>query len=167
VARIGVILAHVPAGRQVADPVGSIVDGARLVGANVAVTFRSLGAIFGPEGVGRVFRLLLTDEPRLPTDPVSPIGVGRAVGETAEAGRLGDVLYVFGAVNVFIGVLNLLPLPPFDGGHLAVLAIERVRGRRVDARKLVPITAAVAAFFIFLGLSVIYLDIVKPVDLFP
>lgn len=167
VARIGVLLSRVPAGRDRHGPVGAVLDGARLVGTNVVTTVRSLGVIFGPEGVGRLFELLFTNEPRLPTDPVSPIGVGRAVGETASAGQVGDVLYVFGAVNVFIGILNLVPLPPFDGGHLAVVGLETLRGRRIDARKLVPITAAVAAFFIFLGLSVIYLDIVKPVDLLP
>jgi membrane-associated protease RseP (regulator of RpoE activity) len=167
VARIGVLLDLVEVGRDRAGPVAAVVRGAGLVGRSVAVTVRSLGEIFGPRGVRRVFELLFTEAPRAPTDPVSPIGVGRAVGETASAGLFGDVLYVFGAVNVFIGVLNLIPLPPFDGGHLAVLAVEKVRGRRIDPRKLVPISAAVAAFLILFGLSVVYLDLVKPVRLFP
>jgi membrane-associated protease RseP (regulator of RpoE activity) len=68
---------------------------------------------------------------------------------------------------VFIGLLNLLPLPPFDGGHLAVLAIEKVRGKTIDMRKLVPISAAVAAFFILFTFAVIYLDIAKPINLAP
>ena len=167
VARIGVLLDLVEVGRDRAGPVAAVVRGAGLVGRSVAVTVRSLGEIFGPRGVRRVFELLFTEAPRAPTDPVSPIGVGRAVGETASAGLFGDVLYVFGAVNVFIGVLNLIPLPPFDGGHLAVLAVEKVRGRRIDPRKLVPISAAVAAFLILFGLSVVYLDLVKPVRLLP
>jgi membrane-associated protease RseP (regulator of RpoE activity) len=68
---------------------------------------------------------------------------------------------------VFIGLLNLLPLPPFDGGHLAVLAVERIRGRAVDMRKLVPISAAVAAFFVLFTFAVVYLDIAKPFTLSP
>ncbi|HXF74333.1 MAG TPA: M50 family metallopeptidase [Actinomycetota bacterium] len=167
VARIGVLLDLVEVGRERAGPIEAIGRGARLVGESVAVTVRSLGDIFGPRGIGRVFELLFTDAPRATTDPVSPIGVGRAVGETASAGLFGDALYVFGAVNVFIGVLNLIPLPPFDGGHLAVLAVEKVRGRRIDPRKLVPLTAAVATFLILFGLSVVYLDLVKPVRLLP
>jgi len=47
---------------------------------------------------------------------------------------------------VFIGFLNLLPLPPFDGGHLAILAVEKIRGKAVDMRKVIPVSAAVAAF---------------------
>jgi membrane-associated protease RseP (regulator of RpoE activity) len=65
-------------------------------------------------------------------------------------------------VNVFVGFLNLLPLPPFDGGHLALLAIEKVRGRPVDMRRVVPISAAIAAFFILFTVAVVYVDIVKP-----
>jgi membrane-associated protease RseP (regulator of RpoE activity) len=65
-------------------------------------------------------------------------------------------------VNVFVGLLNLLPLPPFDGGHLAVLAIEKIRGRPVDMRKVIPVSAAVAAFFIIFTVAVVYVDLVKP-----
>ena len=72
------------------------------------------------------------------------------------------MLVLFGLVNVFVGFINLLPLPPFDGGHLAILAIEKVRGRAIDLRKIVPISAAVAAFFIVFTIAVVYVDLVKP-----
>jgi membrane-associated protease RseP (regulator of RpoE activity) len=65
-------------------------------------------------------------------------------------------------VNVFVGFLNLLLLPPFDGGHLALLAIEKVRGRPVDMRRVVPVSAAVAAFFILFTIAVVYVDLTKP-----
>jgi membrane-associated protease RseP (regulator of RpoE activity) len=61
----------------------------------------------------------------------------------------------------------VLPLPPFDGGHLAVLAIEKVTGHSVDARKVAPVAAAVAAFFILFSGLVLYLDIVNPLNLSP
>ena len=52
-------------------------------------------------------------------------------------------------MTVFIGLINLLPLPPFDGGHLAMLAIEKMRGGRpVDMRKVIPVSAVVMAFFV-------------------
>ena len=72
------------------------------------------------------------------------------------------MLLLFGVVNVFVGLLNLLPLPPFDGGHLTVLAIEKIRGRPVDMRKVIPVSAAVAAFFIVFTVAVVYVDLVKP-----
>lgn len=63
---------------------------------------------------------------------------------------------------MFVGLLNLLPLPPFDGGHLAVLTIEAIRRRPVDMRKVIPISATVAAFFILFTVAVVYVDLVKP-----
>ena len=88
-------------------------------------------------------------------------------GQIAASGRFWDILQIFGGINVFIGFLNLLPLPPFDGGHLAVLAIEKVRGKKIDMRKLVPISAAVAVFFVLMFVAILYLDIAKPVNLSP
>ncbi len=164
VGRIGVLLGQA---RETRSVFGSIGGGVRLVGSSLVGTVTNLGRILGPEGLSRVFELLFTDAPREPTDPASVVGVGRVAGQTAEAGHFGDILYVFALVNVFIGFINLLPLPPFDGGHLAVLAIEKVRGRRVDMRKVVPISAAVATFFVLFTFAVIYLDITKPINLNP
>ena len=77
---------------------------------------------------------------------------------------MGEFLVVFGYITLFIGLLNLLPLPPFDGGHLAVLAIEKIRGRRSTCEAMVPVSAAV------LGPSsccspcaAVVLDVTKPV----
>ncbi|MGH2677670.1 MAG: site-2 protease family protein, partial [Actinomycetota bacterium] len=63
----------------------------------------------------------------------------------------------------FVGIVNLFPLPPLDGGHLAVLGIERVTGRRIDQRKLIPITALVAGFLLLFTFSLVYLDVVRPI----
>jgi regulator of sigma E protease len=69
---------------------------------------------------------------------------------------------MFAGFNVFVGILNLLPLPPLDGGHLAVVAIERITGRKVDVRRLVPVSAAVAGVLVLLMLTTLYLDVVRP-----
>jgi len=159
-ARLGVILG---AGRrETAGIVGAVAGGVRLVGEQLVATVQGVGRIFGPEGLGRLVDLVFTDEPRAPGDATSVVGVGAVAGSIASEGHFGDLLFVFGIVNVFVGFLNLLPLPPFDGGHLAVLAIEKVRGRPVDMRKVVPVSAAVAAFFILFTVAVVYVDIVKP-----
>lgn len=164
VGRIGVLLA---AAREPEGPVASVTGGARLVGSTLVGAVESIGRVFGPEGISRIGQLLFTDAARSPSDPVSVVGAGRVAGQTAATGRFWDILLIFGGINVFIGFLNLLPLPPFDGGHLAVLAIEKVRGRKIDMRKLVPISAAVAAFFVLMFVAIIYLDIAKPVNLSP
>ncbi|MGH9278161.1 MAG: site-2 protease family protein, partial [Acidimicrobiales bacterium] len=73
-------------------------------------------------------------------------------------------------LNVFLGVLNLVPLLPLDGGHIAVATYERLRSRkgkapyRADMKKLLPVTAAVVMFMLLLGVTSIWLDIVNPVN---
>ena len=162
--RIGVALEDA---RERVGPIGAVAGSARLLVDTTVATAGSLGRIFGPEGVDRLVRLLFTDAERRATDPASIVGISRVAGQAAAAGRFGDVAYVFAVVNVFIGLLNLLPLPPFDGGHLAVLAVERLRRRPVDMRRLVPVSVAVAAFLLLFTLSVVWLDLVKPITFAP
>ncbi len=159
-ARIGVSLG----GREKSGVLGSITGGADLVADNLVSTVQSIGRVFGPEGVGRVIELVFTDAPRDSGDPASIVGVTRVAGNigAGNTGSFWDILLLFGLVNVFVGFLNLLPLPPFDGGHLAVLLIEKIRGRPVDMRKVIPVSAAVAAFFIVFTIAVVYVDLVKP-----
>ncbi len=165
VGRIGVVLGLA---REREGLVGAVTGGATLVGDALSDTVTNLGRVFGPEGIGRVFRLLFTDAQRAPTDPASVVGIGQVASQTASSENAGDLLFLFAVVNVFIGFLNLLPLPPFDGGHLAMLAIEKLRGGRpVDMRKVVPISVAVVGFFVLFTMSIIYLDIVKPISLTP
>jgi membrane-associated protease RseP (regulator of RpoE activity) len=148
--------------RETEGPVGSVTGAGGLVGEQSVLTVQGVGRIFGPEGIGRLATLVFTDEPRRVEDPASVVGIGRVAGSLASDDRFGDLLFLFGVVNVFVGLLNLLPLPPFDGGHLAVLAIEKIRGRPVDMRKVVPVSAAVAGFFIVFTVAVVYVDLVKP-----
>jgi membrane-associated protease RseP (regulator of RpoE activity) len=141
---------------------GSIGKGAALVGETSWQVVKSLGRVFGPQGIGRIVDLLFGGAKRTISDPTSLVGGGRLAAQAAQAG-VGDILFQLLAVfNVFVGILNLLPIPPFDGGHLAVLAVEKVRGKKVDPRRLVPLTAVVAVFLILFMVSVLYLDIVKP-----
>jgi membrane-associated protease RseP (regulator of RpoE activity) len=166
VGRIGVELAT-DVRRETLGPVESITEAGQLTWDTAVGTVREFGRVFGPEGIGRLFQLATTDAPREAEDPASVIGVARIVGQTAEDGRFWDNLTYFALVNIFIGLLNLVPLPPFDGGHLGVLAIEKVTRRKVDMRKIVPVSAAVAVFLVFFTLSVIYVDLVKPPNLAP
>ncbi len=91
--------------------------------------------------------------------PISPIGLARISGPV----EVGLQLLAF--VNVFVGVLNFVPLYPLDGGHFAVALYEKIRGRSADVRKLMPIAVAVFMFIVILGLLGIYFDIVDPLQL--
>jgi membrane-associated protease RseP (regulator of RpoE activity) len=71
-------------------------------------------------------------------------------------------------VNISIGLLNMIPLLPLDGGHAAIATYERIRSTRnrrymADVSRLMPITYAVFMFLVLLGMSAIYLDIVDPI----
>jgi len=91
--------------------------------------------------------------------PISPIGLVQ-ISDT-----MRDALVLLALVNVFVAVLNVVPLYPLDGGHFAVALYEKVRGRTPDVRKLMPVAVAVFAFVVALGLIGIYLDIFNPIEL--
>lgn len=126
------------------------------------------GQVFGPEGIGKVFGPLFGEEQRDPTGPVSVIGISQAVGQASSDDGWMRILYSFGFATVFIGLINLVPLPPFDGGHLLLVGLEKLRGGRpVDARKVVPVSVAVITLLVlFVGATMI-LDITEPINLNP
>ena len=102
----------------------------------------------------------------LETRPVSLVGAVQIGASDQLSGS--ERMQLFVAFNIFIGVFNLLPFLPLDGGHIAIATYERIRegssGRRhiIDTSRLLPITYAVVAFLAFFGLGAIYLDIANP-----
>ena len=160
VGRIGINLRDVWAPRSLA---GSIAGGVSLVGQSVTGSFQQIGQVFGPHGIGRIGSLLFTNAQRSSTDPASVVGIGREVGATGAAGQWRMILYFLGFLTVFVGLINLVPLPPFDGGHLFVLLLEKIRGRAIDMRKLIPVSAVVMAFLVTFVMANVYLDIAKPI----
>jgi membrane-associated protease RseP (regulator of RpoE activity) len=155
IGRIGIVIDDAPG--PTLGPLQAVGHGIGEVGTTMKLTLQEIPRIFGPAGISRVVSLVFTDAKHKPTDAVSALGLGRQVGE---AGRVTGLAYVMtfalGAVALFIGLLNLLPLPPFDGGHLAMLAIEKIRGRAVDMRRMIPVAVAVMGFFVtFVTLAVI------------
>ena len=91
--------------------------------------------------------------------PISPIGLVRL------AGPMETTLVMLALVNVFVGVLNFVPLYPLDGGHFAVALYEKVTGREPNVQRLMPVAAVVIVFLISIGLMGVYLDIFKPLEL--
>ena len=98
---------------------------------------------------------------------VSIYGVARIGNEATKEGMV-SLLLLMANVNISIGLLNMIPLLPLDGGHVAIATYERLRSTRrrrymADVSRLLPITYAVVIFMLMLGVSSIYLDIVAPV----
>jgi membrane-associated protease RseP (regulator of RpoE activity) len=113
-------------------------------------------------GVGRTFAVLFGDEPRRPDDVASLVGVTRQVGEAGGEGNWALFLNMAAYVTIFIGVVNLVPLPPLDGGHLVLLLWEKLTGRAADYRRLVPVSAAVIVFLSIFAIATAVLDITEP-----
>jgi membrane-associated protease RseP (regulator of RpoE activity) len=130
-------------------------------------TWNSVAAIpkIFTQGVGRTFSVLFTDESRKPDDPVSLVGVSRQIGVAGDRGDWALFLGFAAYVTVFIGVVNLVPLPPLDGGHLLLLAWEKLTGRQADYRKLVPVSAMVIVFLSIFAIATVILDITEPLPL--
>ena len=143
-------------------------------------TLKTIGTL--PPRVYHVARAALGLEKRSADSPMSVVGAGRVAGEMASdrhesvLDRLSSLVLLLGGLNLFLGLINLVPLPPFDGGGIATTiyealrrAIARVRGRpdpgAVDSAKLLPLTYAMAGVILVLSVILIYADIVAPVRL--
>jgi len=77
------------------------------------------------------------------------IAIGYATYAAARAG-LGYLLYILGVLNINLGVVNLLPIPVLDGGHLMFAVIEKVRGKPVDEK--IRAAAGYAGLALIIGL---------------
>jgi membrane-associated protease RseP (regulator of RpoE activity) len=99
---------------------------------------------------------------------ISIIGVVQLGSQDVE-NRAAFLLALFFSLNMFIGIFNMLPLLPLDGGHAAVAIYERIRSRpgrvyHADFAKLLPLTYAVVMGLVVLGVTAMYLDIVDPIS---
>lgn len=96
---------------------------------------------------------------------LSPVGLVRVSGVVARGPNgVRHVLGLLILINVFVGVFNMAPVLPFDGGHVVIATYERIRSRKskryfADVSKMLPVVYAVVAVLAFIFLSSTYLDI--------
>jgi membrane-associated protease RseP (regulator of RpoE activity) len=111
----------------------------------------------------------------------SVVGAARETGQAVAADvgwkyKVTFVLLLIASLNIFVGLLNMLPLLPMDGGHVAVVIWERIKagaarlvGRPdpglVDYRKLVPLSFSIFLVLVVFGMMLILADIVNPVNI--
>jgi membrane-associated protease RseP (regulator of RpoE activity) len=108
-------------------------------------------------------------------------GAARDTGEAVAANvgwqyKVSFVLLLIATLNIWVGILNMLPLLPMDGGHFAVVLWERVRAwfarlrnrpdpGMVDYTKLVPVSFGVFMILVVFSVLLILADIVNPVNI--
>ena len=95
-----------------------------------------------------------------PKTMMGPLGIAQASGDAARGGA-GSLLFLVAVISLQVGILNLFPLAPLDGGHLAILAAEGVARRDFSpAVKSWIMNAGAAVIFLLIGL-VLYSDLSK------
>jgi len=126
--------------------------------------------------------LFAQDRAKTPAANVSSmVGAASIAGQAvASSGgwrfAVSDLLLILISINIFIGAVNLLPLLPLDGGHLAVIFYERIRAwlarlrgkpdpGLVDLQRLIPVSVGVFVLLIGLGVLLMAADIFNPVHL--
>jgi membrane-associated protease RseP (regulator of RpoE activity) len=132
-------------------------------------TVKALGGIFSPNGIENYGDLLTGKGGDNTKRFISPYGAAQVASKAVDNGWGAVLLFLF-TINVFVGIFNMVPLLPLDGGHVAIATYEKIastvkrRRVQVDVQKLMPITAAVLAVLVIMGLTALYLDIVHPVS---
>ncbi len=172
----GPSVGHIGIGAQIptetVNPAVGVVNAVKDTGDLAWRSIGALGTFFSPSSLGNYAKLATgqsTNQSKAEADasrPVSVVGVARIAGQAADTGIL-NVLMLFVIFNIFLGVFNLVPLLPLDGGHLAIATYERLRSRgkrryQADVGKMMPFTAAVVVVMIMLGGVSIWLDIFRP-----
>ena len=122
------------------------------------------------------------NQERDPEGLVGVVGVARVSGETAETKalttreKIATFILIIASLNIFVGMFNLLPLLPLDGGHIAVAIADGVRNTRAkakglakpapfDVERLTPITMVVFVVMASLSLLLLTADILNPIRL--
>ena len=91
-------------------------------------------------------------------DLAGPVGIFQMVGQSAERG-FSYLLWFMAMLSINLGVLNLLPIPMLDGGHLIILTIEGITRRDLSARHKIWLQQVGFAFLLFLIIYVTFNDI--------
>jgi membrane-associated protease RseP (regulator of RpoE activity) len=171
-------------------PIESIPKSATNFGSLVSATFSGLGSFVSLSGL-RAFGHQVATAGSGTSAPTKPCAGGAGAGTSSSGGGNGQIVSILGAVqlgsqlyglglsslfvflafiNLFIGVVNLLPMLPLDGGHVAIAIYERIRSRRgrtyhADVAKLLPFSYVFLAFILIVGIGALYSNILKPVHL--
>lgn len=127
----------------------------------------SVGGLFVVLNPANIFSNVVADEPDMMTRPTTVVGASQFGGEIGRSEGIKGVLMLLASVNIFVGVFNMVPLLPFDGGHAAIATYERFRSRRgrvyrADVGKMIPVATTVVVLLVMLMFAGLYLDITSP-----
>ena len=104
--------------------------------------------------------------------PISIVGVAM-LGSDLSAENLSNLVLFLAQLNIFIGVFNLFPLLPFDGGHVVIACYEKAQEKRrrtqqrylADVSRMLPVAYGVVIVLVVVGVLAIFLDVTRGVSL--
>jgi membrane-associated protease RseP (regulator of RpoE activity) len=114
---------------------------------------------------------------RDPETPISVVGASIIGGDTVDHGLWVAFWFFLAQLNFVLGAINLVPLLPFDGGHIAIAVFEKIRNMIRSARgkvaaapvnymKLMPATYVILVVVVGYMLLTVTADLVNPIRLF-
>jgi membrane-associated protease RseP (regulator of RpoE activity) len=147
------------------DLIGSVAHAGTTFGSTSVTAVSRLGSRIAD--VGSYFNMIgskkAADSPKA-VRFLSPVGVVVLANDATQVGW-SEVLYLLIVINIFVGIFNLVPLPPLDGGHVAIALYEKARSLRTkrpyhaDINKIMPVAYAMVALILFYGVSSLFLDL--------
>jgi membrane-associated protease RseP (regulator of RpoE activity) len=159
-------------------PVDSVARAGKFTGEILKNSATSLVSL--PTKIPNLISQTFGGEKRDPEGLVGVVGVARVSGETADTDaltlreKIATFILIIASLNLFVGMFNLLPLLPLDGGHMAVAIVDgvrsfiaRKRGRGkpapFDVELLAPITMVVFVLMAALSILLLTADIFNPI----
>lgn len=172
-----------PSGGKVGQPVGFVGIGtspvihsslgqsvSRAGGAWVQVSAKTVdafGHLFSFHGISSYLHMLTNqkaaDSGASGVRFESPVGVVRLLHQAGQSG-MPNVLWLIAVINLSLGIFNLIPLFPLDGGHVVVALYEGVRSRprrryQADVSRMLPLFYLGIGLILFLGVTALFLDL--------
>ena len=168
-ARIGI---QIGTSSTTINPFHALGTAAAGIGEVAGGTLSALGKTFSPHGLTAFFDQLGNTKAadaaaRNDTRPESIYGAVRTATQGAKGGAF-DLIDVLVNIIIAVGLINLFPMLPLDGGHVLVAVYERVRSRRgkryhADVTKLAPVAGAFVLFLLVFVAAAVFLDITHPI----
>jgi len=167
-------------GTKRVNPITSVKASATLTWEMTASSAKSLIQL--PSKLPALWGQTFGGEKRESDGLVGVVGVARVSGQAASSGelslsqRIGTLILIVASLNIFVGLFNLLPILPLDGGHMAIAIadeirafIARLRGRPrpagIDVKVLTPITMVVFVLLAAMTVLLLIADIFNPISL--
>lgn len=156
------------------SPLDAVPQSGSALGRMVGTYLGGLGHLFSPSGLSAIVHQAAAPPnpaPRAGSSSSGPqllgvVGIARLTVQAANAG-VPQLLAWLTFINVALGTVNMLPLPPLDGGHVVVAIYERLRSQkgrsyRADAARLLPVAYAMFALIVVLEVTALYLNVAHP-----